>query len=104
MASELSRVPLPGRYIGILTNSATSRCSDLEQLLRLAVARGRGAVLAGGDAGQRGDLPPAECRPGLRELFAHRAIVLLGVQCAVFAGGEPDQPVADRPRLTPRLG
>src|SRR5215831_15867475 len=60
---------------------------DTQQAAGFGVAGGGLAELAGGDAGQRQKLPPAEGRTGGGELFGHRAIILLGVQGPVFADG-----------------
>ena len=55
------------------------------------------AVFAGGDAGQGGQLSPAEGRAGRGELLGHGAVVLLGVQGAVLADGVAEQQVEDGP-------
>src|SRR5262249_24524614 len=52
----------------------------LQQLARLGVPRRRETVLAGSDARQRHQLPPAEGRPRRRELLGDGAVILLGVQ------------------------
>src|SRR5262249_39702294 len=57
----------------------------LQQLARLLGARGREAVLAGDDAGQRDEVAPLERRPCALEVLRHRAVVLLRVQSAVLA-------------------
>src|SRR5436309_13509527 len=76
----------------------TSVLSYLEKLAGLGVTGGLDAVLAGRHACQGDQWPPAEGGTGDRELLAHRAVVLLGVQCPIFTGREPQQHVEDRTR------
>src|SRR5437763_1761171 len=74
-----------------------------EQLARLPVARGGPAVLAGGHAGQRDQLAPAEGRPGRLELLPDRLEVLLRVQRAVLARREAEQQRERRLRVVVQL-
>ena len=60
---------------------------------------GRGAaVFAGGDAGERHQLTPAEGGARGGEFFGHGAVVFLGVERAVFAHGVAQQQVEHRTR------
>ena len=52
-------------------------------------------MFAGGDAGQRHQLPPAEGGARGGELFCHRAVVLLGVQGPILAAGVAQHEVED---------
>ena len=61
------------------------------------------AVLAGGDAGQGRELPPAEGRAGGGELLGDGPVVLLGVQGAVLADRVLQQQVEDRTGFQPEL-
>src|SRR5262249_54765326 len=77
--------------------------SHLQQLARLLVARGREAVLAGDDAGQRDEVAPLERRPRAVEVLRHRAVVLLRVQGAVLADAVLQQHGERRARVVPLL-
>ena len=68
-----------------------------QQFLRLIVARRRAAILAGRHAGQGHELPPFERRPHRAEFLGHRAVKLLRVQGAVFAGRVLEQHIEDWP-------
>ena len=68
-----------------------------QQLAGFLIARRRKAVFAGGDARQRHQLPPAEGRPRGGEFLADRAVVLFGVQRAVFADRVLHQQIEDWP-------
>ena len=51
------------------------------------------AEFAGGDAGEGGQLAPAERGPHHGEFLADRVVILFGVESAVFAGREPQQQI-----------
>src|SRR5688572_23478061 len=67
--------------------------SHLQDIARLGVARRGAAVLAGGDAGEGDELAPPERRARGGEFLAARAVVLLGVEGAVLAGGVAEHQV-----------
>src|SRR5690606_9968632 len=59
--------------------------SHPEQLASLLLPRRGVAVFAGGDAGERGEMTPAEGGTGEVEIVPHRLEILLGVEGAVLA-------------------
>src|SRR3972149_10755190 len=70
---------------------------------RLGIPRRRLAALAGRDAGQRHQLPPAKRRPRGGELLADGAVVFFGVQRTVLARGIAEQQIKDPPRWMAEL-
>src|SRR3954447_26168035 len=68
-------------------NRRSAPRSRLQQFPRFRDAGRRAAVFAGGDAGERDQLPPAEGGAGRGEFLAGRAVELLGVEGAVLADG-----------------
>ena len=85
------------------TPSSESELGKTQQTAGFVAAGGRAAVLAGRHSRQCDQLPPAEGRPRRGELLADRAIVLFGVQRAVFAHGVLQQQIEDRSRGVPQL-
>ena len=102
VGADVDNAGKPGPTRGSRPPSSVARSSrradrfDLEQPARLGDARRGVAVLAGRDAGQCGELAPAEGRPSRGELLGHGAVVLLGMQGAVLADGVAKQQVEDR--------
>ena len=70
---------------------------DLQEPSRFGNARCGESVLAGRDAGEGGELSPAERRAGRGELFGHGTVILLGVQCPILADGVAEQKVEGWP-------
>src|SRR5438094_7665268 len=83
---------------------ATKSRMDLASILyfqhfsRLSHTRRRSAIFAGGHAGKRDQLTPAESRTRSSKFFARGAIIFLGMERAVFADGIAEQKIKDRTR------
>ncbi len=73
--------------------------SDLQQFAGFVVPGGPATIFAGTDPSQTDELPPTERFASCREFFGHCAVVLLGMQRAIFTGGILEQHVEDRPRV-----
>ena len=75
--------------------SVSQESADSEPFARLGEARRRPAVLAGGYPCQRHKLTPSKRRPSGGELFGDGAVILLGVERAVFTDGIAQKQVED---------
>src|SRR5262249_38528948 len=78
---------------------ATGPLLHFQQPACLRVPGRRRAVLAGGDAGQGYQMPPAEGRARGGEFLRHRLVVLLGVQLPILADRVLQEHVKDWARL-----
>lgn len=70
--------------------------SDAEQFFGLGDPGGGAAEFAGGDAGEGGQLSPAEDGTRCGKLLGDRPVILFRMQRAVFADGVLQQQIEDR--------
>src|SRR5262245_18226041 len=104
MRTVANAAPTTRRAPGRSQTGRSPECSatpntHFQRLGRLVVSRRREAVFASCDAGQADELPPAKSRAGHGEFLGDRAIILLGVQCPVFARAKAQQHLEDRLRV-----